>query len=752
MPVRPGGRRAAHPGVSLLTLRARLPRPALAAGALAAALALAAPAAAQAAVVQVDHDSAGVAPNCGHEGEPDCHTIGDGVAAASPGDTVRVAPGVYGEKVTVAKPVTLVGAQGPDGTTQGNDARTRSVPRAEESVVNGEGGGFDVSGSGVTIDGFTIEGPPPGDSPVPPPAGPGIYLHNDGSGRQILDNVIRDNVFGLYANSSTESGAVETTVRHNRFEGNSRDGSASGNGIYTDQGFSNLTIDENRFLNDPGTALVAAGTTQTGLKFTGNSTSNDGAVFLTSTSDPLITGNTLTGSQNHGIQLAGGVTGAVIEHNAISGSSWSAVRVSEDFGSNQNVDVTENALVGSGDYGLKVTGAHSGVSAHLNRITGNGLGGAFGSDGPVDAENNWWGCNSDPMVQIPATGDPQPNRSSSGCDSAAGVDADPWLLLTVGASPGHVKTQLQGEPLEKVTLNASLKENSAKAPVTPVSFPDTDVVFSFSRSEGAPTDGASVESPKRTENGVATSELVPPKRPGPLNVTATLDSASHSQPVQIDNRPPLISSLTSSPQNPLAGDRVDFSASASDPENTNLSYGWDFGDGTKTTTGTGNTSHTYDRAGSYTVHLVVRDEDGGELPLDRTISVGSRPNPPPDTTGPAVGVFRDNMVLSRKGSTSVRLLCAEPPGELCTGSAQLVTAKKVRTSRRSKPRKVTLAKKSFAISGSSFKPVSFRLSAANRRLVRRLRRVAVIATGTARDRSGNPTKFSSAQLTLKAAR
>src|SRR5699024_7183930 len=63
---------------------------------------------------------------------------------------------------------------------------------------------------------------------------------------------------------------------------------------------------------------------------------------------------------------------------------------------------------------------------------------------------------------------------------------------------------------------------------------------------------------------------------------------------------------------PTSGDApldVDFSASATDPEGTDVSLVWDFGDGSPTVT-TGETSHTYTDPGTYQARVTATDEDG----------------------------------------------------------------------------------------------------------------------------------------------
>jgi len=81
-------------------------------------------------------------------------------------------------------------------------------------------------------------------------------------------------------------------------------------------------------------------------------------------------------------------------------------------------------------------------------------------------------------------------------------------------------------------------------------------------------------------------------------------------------------SFTASPTSGTAPLAVDFDASdSSDPDGSISSYNWSFGDGS---TGTGvATSHTYNTAGTYTVHLTVIDGQGGTGSITQIIQVNT---------------------------------------------------------------------------------------------------------------------------------
>ncbi|MHC1571674.1 MAG: PKD domain-containing protein [Methanosarcinales archaeon] len=66
-----------------------------------------------------------------------------------------------------------------------------------------------------------------------------------------------------------------------------------------------------------------------------------------------------------------------------------------------------------------------------------------------------------------------------------------------------------------------------------------------------------------------------------------------------------------------------FNASISyDPDNTIVSYKWDFRDGNVTSTPDPVITHSYTEAGTYTVNLTVTDDDGATNPTNRNVMVG----------------------------------------------------------------------------------------------------------------------------------
>ncbi|RLG19847.1 hypothetical protein DRN74_06315, partial [Candidatus Micrarchaeota archaeon] len=104
------------------------------------------------------------------------------------------------------------------------------------------------------------------------------------------------------------------------------------------------------------------------------------------------------------------------------------------------------------------------------------------------------------------------------------------------------------------------------------------------------------------EVGVATSGHgynVPP----PINVT--------------ENIPPVVNFTWE--VDPEVDGTINFYSSATDPDGAIVSYFWNFGDGN--TSSNPNPSHTYGRSGTYTVTLIVTDDNGGQSSVEITVTV-----------------------------------------------------------------------------------------------------------------------------------
>jgi len=93
------------------------------------------------------------------------------------------------------------------------------------------------------------------------------------------------------------------------------------------------------------------------------------------------------------------------------------------------------------------------------------------------------------------------------------------------------------------------------------------------------------------------------------------------QRVEVTEAPETAAAFDVSSQEALTGENLTFDASASTSAAGDLSYEWDFGDGTNATGVT--PTHSYDTAGEYEVTLTVTDGDNTSNTANRTVTVNS---------------------------------------------------------------------------------------------------------------------------------
>ena len=304
---------------------------------------------------------------------PSFNTIGLAIAAASNGDTIQVCAGTYNEQVQITKTLTLKGAQA------GVDARTRLA--AGESIINHAFGPVQIMADNVVLDGFTVQG-----STAPDPGFLSGIWTNPGfsgtqGGHQILNNIVKNNISGIELDSTCIN---PTLVRFNLIQNNNNPGPGTGNGIQTNFGLCNATIDNNKFSGDTSSSILVVAASS-GLAISNNElvAGTPEGIALLNVSNSTITGNKSIGSTSSGtIDL---------------------------FGGNSNLSVTGNVLR-NGQRGLWVENPYAGygvspntgITAHTNCFVGNAVAGleasAGGHTGTLNAENNWWGSASGPTI------------------------------------------------------------------------------------------------------------------------------------------------------------------------------------------------------------------------------------------------------------------------------------------------------------------------------------------------------------------
>ncbi|VEP17781.1 Outer membrane adhesin like proteiin (fragment) [Hyella patelloides LEGE 07179] len=149
--------------------------------------------------------------------------------------------------------------------------------------------------------------------------------------------------------------------------------------------------------------------------------------------------------------------------------------------------------------------------------------------------------------------------------------------------------------------------------------------------------------------------------PGTYTATFTVtdnDGASSSETITItvNNVAPTITSLTGD-SNLNEGDTATFNVEATDPSNGELTYTWDFGDGTPQLSASSDRdpiTHTYTDNGNYTVTLTVEDENGASTSQTLDIVVNN--------VAPAIASI-DGATTAEEGETITYTASVSDPGD-----------------------------------------------------------------------------------------
>ncbi len=326
-------------------------------------------------------------------------TIQAAVNAALAGAVITVDAGTYDETVTINKSLTIRGAN------YGKDGRgTRSA----ESIVYATQTVFAVDANDVTIDGFTIEG---NGANIGAQEGAGVLMAPSIHGTQVLNNIIQNNVTGIYLsnNSNTDPALIQHNLIQNNFEaGNNWQlpvGENGSRGIYTDGTVSggyltNVLIDSNTLYNsnfnggDEDEGMIALQALTAGKQFnitiTNNKIGNESkALLATNVTNLVFMGNTISGLNDGSsgpVRFEGNANAVDIQYNTITGNQGPGVAADSSgvSGDSSGFVVNNNDIVGNDGIGVLVI--------------------ASVYDGPLVAVGDWWGATTGPSGDGPGTG------------------------------------------------------------------------------------------------------------------------------------------------------------------------------------------------------------------------------------------------------------------------------------------------------------------------------------------------------------
>jgi hypothetical protein len=466
------------------------------------ALAFAAPASA---TLYVDDTGDDTANNCAAPPSP-CQTIAHAISQAGAGDLIKVAPGLYNEsQIQVNKSVHL------EGAAAGIDARGRNI--AESEVVHG----FSVTEPDVSIDGFFVHG----GGAASDHEGVLLWQH----GYRVVNDIVSGFDAGVVL--TTDNPVTGVVIRHNDIHDNNA--GAVQTAIFALGGAQDVEIDANRLANQTYNSIAIEGGYSSNVSITGNTIANGGPLVLHNVHDSEVSGNSIVGSSDKSIDLAGADSDIRVAGNIVSGSAAAALSLEEqpDRSPIQGVGISTfpapdsgiaadgNDLSGNNGAGVAITspalaasgGTSAAMTAHFNRIVGNtGAGIQNASPGSVDARNNWWGCNGGP--------------NTPGCETMSGnnISADRWLALAATAERGRILANGDTNRISAgfgVSIGASTLEA-----VDPSELPPITVAFP------AATLGTVSPAPTKTSGGIAQTLYTAGVTAGQGNVTASADSQS----------------------------------------------------------------------------------------------------------------------------------------------------------------------------------------------------------------------------------
>ena len=362
----------------------------------------------------------------------DYPTIQEAIDAASDGDTIMVAAGLYEESVIIDKSLTLNGAQA------GVDARIRS---GDETIIEpDEEIGISIltaAGGVVVIDGLTVQNAVHG---IATPE-PGLMMASI-TVRNV--RVLNSSEFGISLTFTTGA-----TVEYCYVEG--------------------ATQAINTGAIEPFPPTVAT--------FRNNEVVNAEFGITGYLEDSLIEGNLVRDFVEGGTGISGQFLNTEIKNNTVTGYADGAGmsfewHYSRDLSENVNVEgntFTENSI---GIYVFDTQTTLTGITVNFNNIAGNSWRGVRNDGGEtLNATKNWWGDASGPSGVGPGDGD----------DVSTKVLYSPWLGAELGtepmtwgvdptsfiqgaidaAGPGDIIMVAEGEYDEDLNIDKSLTLQSA---------------------------------------------------------------------------------------------------------------------------------------------------------------------------------------------------------------------------------------------------------------------------------------------------
>ncbi len=414
----------------------------------------------------VNDDLAGPGPSGADCEAPDFTTIQSAASAVAAGSTILVCAGSYVEQVDLGKSLTVIGNAAADTSVVAPAALatkfTTSGPNKPVVYVH--------DGATVALRNLTVDGDGQGNANY---RIVGVAFDDaDGSLRnsavvRVRNTPLNGNQAGVGLLAVDEDGeGRDLLVRGNSFSEFQKNAIVvSGEGLSAD--VSNNAIEGAGF-----TELIAQNGVQIGQGAGGSVTGNEigeigyspnswcaAGILLLEAAPVTVSGNALDhiqcgiyGQESGGAEILGNTllenryavtlfdNAATVSDNVIDASGGGFPDSEAIFAAEYTADqgflvrAERNTLLGNTEAALALADFDADaykarMEAHLNRIAGNAVGALDEGAGSLEAQNNWWGCNAGP--------------GEAGCDPVeedveGTIDASPWLVLGLAASPATV--------------------------------------------------------------------------------------------------------------------------------------------------------------------------------------------------------------------------------------------------------------------------------------------------------------------------
>jgi len=506
-------------------------------------------------------------------------TIQTAINAASSGDTVKVYPGTYDERIIVNRSVTLLGA------TSGISKKDYSVPSGyaydatKESIISPSSVAdvpvVQIWNSPVTFDGFIVKFIHSTEYPEPYPVTDLISINNQSNeytNVRIVNNVVGPNTNLLSQNGKQgRMGIVVPGPRKKVVQ--------------------SLTIANNKIFNATGDGC--------GILLLGSQ--NIGTPALAAVYEgSIIDNNTISGNHRSGIEFSGGVQGSAdtaghfrITSNNITRNGWN------------NTADKDNVKFGNGIILIRIG---SDITTYKQQFSS--------AWGPryVDIDNNVISENEKNGIYIGPTNRDITIKNNILSKNGAGINGySIWDGVRVDLDESyHSATDKNYGNLSNIVLKSNDIIDNGDYGVRVIQTPTLGSIDARNNWWGntsgprAVTKGSTIIASNVSDNVLFSPWYTSPARSG----ASTL--------------PLPIASFTADPVEALIGATFSFDASASESQSksTITSYQWNYGDGNiSAASSSPTTSWTYEVAKVQTITLTVKDSNGMTNTTTRQVTV-----------------------------------------------------------------------------------------------------------------------------------